>query len=128
MAAVTVEELEMALPPIRSTLRKIEKVQLKLKAGTFQHTTTVRAIKAYSIAIELIQRELDTGSPEHSFTGKYTKQEFEEALEAITSAMSRVEKIQPQLKPGASQHTLAARRIKAFCIATELLNRELKSS
>jgi hypothetical protein len=127
MANFTVEELEASLPAINSTLSKSEKVQLKLKAGTFQHIMTVRGIKAYNIAIALIKTELEEGHTQNSFAGKYTKEEFTEALEAITSAMSRVEKIQPKFKAGTSQHTLAVRRIKAFCVATELINRELKS-
>ncbi len=127
MTNFTAEELEKALPAISSTLSKSEKVQLKLKAGTFQHTMTVQGIHAYNIAIELIKRELEANTTENSFEGKYTKEELKKALETITSAMSRVEKIQPKFKRGTSQHTLAARRIKAFYIATELINRELKS-
>lgn len=116
----TKEELEEALRAITSTINKSEKVQLKLKAGTFQHTMTVRGIKAYNIAIELIKKEA-----EDSFEGGYTKEEFEEALQALTSAISRVEKVLPKFNAGTSQHTLAIRRIKAFCIATELIKREL---
>ena len=115
----TKEELEEALRAITSTINKSEKVQLKLKAGTFQHTMTVRGIKAYNIAIELIKREWETA--EDSFEGRYTKEEFEEALQALTSAISRVEKVLPKFNAGTSQHTLAIRRIKAFCIANVLL-------
>lgn len=121
----TKEELEEALRAITSTINKSEKVQLKLKAGTFQHTMTVRGIKAYNIAIELIKKESETA--EDSFEGGYTKEEFEEALQALTSAISRVEKVLPKFNAGTPQHTLAIRRIKAFCIATDLIKRELDS-
>lgn len=56
----------------------------------------------------------------------YTKEELEEALRAITSTISKCEKIQPKLKKGTSQHTLLVRRIKAFYIATSLINKELE--
>ncbi len=127
MANFTVEELEEALFSITSTLRKSEKViQSKLKADTFHHKMTVQGIKTYNIAIELIKRELGTNITEDLFEGKYTKEELEETLQFITSAISRVEKVQRKFNTGTSQHTLAVRRIKAFYIATELINRELK--
>jgi hypothetical protein len=56
----------------------------------------------------------------------YTKEELEEALRAITSTISKCEKVQPKLKQGTSSHTLLIRRIKAFKIASELIQRELK--
>jgi len=121
----TKEELKEALRAITSTISKCEKVQLKLKAGTFQHTMTVRGIKAYNIVIELIKRELETNIIEDLFESKYRKEELEEALPAITSVISKVEKVLPKFETGTSQHTLAVRRIKAFFIATELIKREL---
>ena len=125
MDEFTKVELEEALRAVASTLSKSEKVQLKLKAGTFQHTMTVRGIKAYNIAIALIKRESETNITEDSFESRHTKEELEEALHAITSAISRVEKVQPKLETGTSQHTLAVRRIKAFRIASALIKREL---
>jgi hypothetical protein len=58
---------------------------------------------------------------------KFTKEELEEALRAITSTISKCEKVQPKLKEGTSQHTLLIRRIKAFNIASELIKKELDS-
>ena len=121
----TKEEFEEALRAITSTISKSEKVQLKLKAGTFQYTMTVQGIKAYYIAIDLIKRALETNITEDSFERKYRKEELEEAILVITSVITRVEKVLPKLKTGTSQHTLAVRRIKAFNIATELITREL---
>lgn len=57
---------------------------------------------------------------------KFTKEELEEALQAITSTISKCEKVQPKLAQGTSQHTLLTRRIKAFYIASELIKRELR--
>ncbi|MGE5455522.1 MAG: hypothetical protein ACM3O4_00225 [Ignavibacteriales bacterium] len=56
---------------------------------------------------------------------KFTKEELEEALRAITSTINKCEKVQPKLKQGTSQHTLLVRRIKALNIASELIKKEL---
>lgn len=121
MDKFTKEELEEALRAITSTINKSEKVQLKLKAGTFQHAMTVQGIKAYNISIELIKKELETNIAGDSFEGKYMKGEIAEALYALTSAIGRIERVLPKFNPGTSQHTLSIRRIKAFYIATELI-------
>ena len=60
----TTEELQEALRAIESTIRKCVKVQPKLKEGTPQHTLLVRRIKAFQIAAELIERELETPAGE----------------------------------------------------------------
>ncbi len=120
------EELEEALRAITSTLRKSEKAQLKLKAGYWQHTMTEQGIKSYKIAIDLIKNELETTVAEEELKGKYTKKELTEALNAIISAIGRVERVQPKFETGTSQHTLAVRRIQAYNVATQLIKRELK--
>lgn len=56
----------------------------------------------------------------------YTKEELEEALRAIVSTISKCEKVLPKLKPGASQHTLLIRRIKALHIASTLITKALQ--
>jgi len=56
----------------------------------------------------------------------YTKEELEEALQAIASTISKCEKVLPKLKQGTSQHTLLIRRIKALQIALTLIMRELE--
>jgi hypothetical protein len=58
----------------------------------------------------------------------FTKEELEEALRAITSTISKCEKVLPKLKQGTSQHTLLVRRIKAFNIASSLITQALKES
>lgn len=52
-------ELHEALRAINSTIGKCEKAQLKLKVGTPQHTLTRRRLKAFYIAVSLIERELE---------------------------------------------------------------------
>ena len=59
MSTYNTEELIEARRSIDSTLHKCEKALLKLTPGKFQHTLTARRIKAFQIALELIDRELD---------------------------------------------------------------------
>ncbi len=115
------EELDEALRSITSTINKCEKALLKLKAGTFQHTKLVRELKAYHISIALINKESQRLVGEESVEGGFTKEELEEAVQAIASTIDRCEEILPKLKAGSSQQTLTVRRIKAFHISTELL-------
>lgn len=51
----------------------------------------------------------------------YTKEELEEALQIVSSAISRCEKTQPKFVEGTSQHTLLKNRIKAMCISKSLI-------
>jgi len=56
----------------------------------------------------------------------YTKEELDEALQAIVSTISKCEKVLPKLKQGTSQHTLLIRRIKALHIASALITNALE--
>ncbi len=55
----------------------------------------------------------------------FTEHELTEALRAITSTISKCEKVLPKLKSGTSPHTLLVRRIKALQVSTTLIQREL---
>ncbi|HNW05332.1 MAG TPA: hypothetical protein PLP20_01225 [Oscillospiraceae bacterium] len=57
----------------------------------------------------------------------FTKEELKEALRAIASTIGKCEKVEPKLRPGTPQRTLLERRIKAFSIASALIERELSS-
>lgn len=59
---------------------------------------------------------------------EYDRQELLEARRSIASTMSKCEKALEKLTPGKSQHTLTARRIRAFAIALALIDRELGES
>ncbi|MGI6448729.1 MAG: hypothetical protein ACOX3R_00115 [Desulfitobacteriia bacterium] len=52
---------------------------------------------------------------------KYPREELEEALQIVSSTISRCEKIQPKFAEGTSQHTLLKNRIKAMYIAKSLI-------
>ena len=53
----------------------------------------------------------------------YTEEELLEAKRSIASTLSNCEKVILKLQPGKSQHTLMARRIAAFRIALDLIER-----
>ncbi len=55
---------------------------------------------------------------------KYTREELEEALKIVSSAISRCEKTQPKFVEGTSQHTLLKNRIKAMYISKSLITDE----
>ena len=55
---------------------------------------------------------------------KYTREELEEALKIISSAISSCEKIQPKFAEGTSHHTLLKNRIKALNISKLLVTDE----
>ena len=55
----TPEELAEARRSIASTLSKCEKALEKLRPGSSAHTLTVRRIRAFQIALALIDREMD---------------------------------------------------------------------
>lgn len=59
---------------------------------------------------------------------RFTKIELEEALRAIDSTISKCEKANTKLKVGSSQHTLLTRRLKAFQIASSLIQESLKTT
>lgn len=55
---------------------------------------------------------------------KYKREELEEALQIISSTISKCEKIQPKFVDGTSQHTLLKNRIKALYISKSLVTDE----
>lgn len=59
MDTYTTEELLEARRAIDSTLHKCEKALLKLTPGKSQHTLTTRRVKAFQVALELIDRKLE---------------------------------------------------------------------
>ena len=57
----------------------------------------------------------------------YTAEELTEARRSIDSTLHKCEKALLKLTPGKSQHTLTARRIKAFQVSLALIDRELNA-
>ncbi len=113
-------ELREAARAIASTRMKSEKATLKLKDGSAQQRMTARGIAAYSLALQLIAREL--GEPCEPIA--CDKDALDQAIEVYASMTTRVEKILPKFAAGTPQHTLAVRRLRAFEIARALIRRE----
>jgi len=57
-----------------------------------------------------------------------SREELANAQRAITSLISKCEKVQEKLREGTPQHTLTKNRLKAFYIALALIERELKDA
>ena len=57
----------------------------------------------------------------------YTKEELTEALHAISSLISKCEKVQEKLREGSQQLSLTKNRLKAFHIASSLITNALES-
>lgn len=58
----------------------------------------------------------------------YTKEELLEARRAIASTLGKCEKALTKLEPGRPQHTLTVRRIRAFQISMDLIDRALRDA
>jgi hypothetical protein len=56
---------------------------------------------------------------------EYTSDELKEALRAIASTVSKIEKVREKDTLGSSQRTLIERRLKALNIATDLIQAKL---
>lgn len=54
----------------------------------------------------------------------YEREELEEALQIVSSTISKCEKIQPKFAEGTSQYTLLKNRIKALYISKSLITDE----
>lgn len=55
---------------------------------------------------------------------QYTRDEVSEALQVVSSTISKCEKIQPKFAEGTSQHTLLKNRIKAMYISKILITED----
>ncbi|MDF3005630.1 MAG: hypothetical protein K0S22_2102 [Oscillospiraceae bacterium] len=58
----------------------------------------------------------------------FIEKDLEEALQAITSMISRTEKAKEKFAQGTSQHTLQKNRLKALHIASSLISKGLADS
>ena len=56
--------------------------------------------------------------------GKYSRDEFSDALQVVSSTISKCEKIQPKFPEGTSQYTLLKNRIKAMYISRALITED----
>lgn len=123
----TVAELEAAQKAIESTLRKNEKVSATLSSKnpprTAQVNLVAHSLSALRLASLLVEGALQSARPIHC-----SQADLEESAGVMAAMIEKIEKIQPKLKEGTPQHTLAVRRIKAFQIALALIEEEAERS
>ena len=117
MGKYTKEELEEALQVVSSVINNCEKMHQKFKEGTSQHTLLKNRIKAMYISKSLIIDE--------NVMDKYTKEELEEAIQPVSSIISKCEKAQLKAVEGTSNHTRLKKMIKAMYISKSLITNEV---
>ncbi|MEA5048210.1 MAG: hypothetical protein VB034_06310 [Eubacteriales bacterium] len=113
-------ELQEAARAISSALMKSEKVLLRLREGSPQYRLTAENIRAFQIAFALIRRK--QGDLEAFI---FSKEELASTQAAYAKMIAHVEKVLPKFAPGTPQHTLAVRRIRAFGVASALMQAEM---
>lgn len=56
----------------------------------------------------------------------YSLDDLIKARKQLESLLSKLEKVEPKLKPGSSQHSLLKNRVNALNVALALIERELE--
>jgi hypothetical protein len=124
MNEFTTPELEAAQKALQSIIRKSEKVRdtlsQKQPPRIAQLAMVSQRLKMVCVASWMINKALN-----ENIAGEYSKEELKEALQSIPMLRNQIEKVQSKFKEGTPQHTLAVRRIRAFNIAVELIEKEL---
>lgn len=117
MGKYTKEELKEALRVVSSTISKCEKIQLKFKEGTSQHTLLRNRIKAMYISQSLITND--------HIIDEYSKKDLIEALRPVASVISKCEKALSKFAGGTSNHSRFRNIIKAMDISKSLITEEI---
>lgn len=117
MKKYTREELEEALQVVTLTTDKCEKMQMKFAEGISQHTLLKNRLKALYISKLLIANE--------NGIGKFTKEELLDALQPVSSIISKCEKAQLKFARGTSHYTRLKNMIKAMYISKSLIMDEI---
>lgn len=107
------DELSRALQVVISTINNCENIMPKFAEGTSQHTLLKNRIKAMYISKALIANEDEIG--------KFTQDDFIEALNPVKSIISKCEKAQIKFDSGTPQHTRFKTLIDAMYISKQLI-------
>ncbi len=113
METYTSEELTKALKVVSSNLSKCEKMQIKFKKGTSQHTLLKNRIKALEISKSLIENG--------DSINKYSKEDLLEATRPILSIISKCEKAQSKFDAGTANYNRFNDLIKTMYISKSLI-------
>ena len=111
------KELNKSLPPIISLISKSEKSQQKLKPETWQYKMLQKNIKALYLSTKLINEE---------DINNYTREDFLEAIMALSSMIKTAENAKIKFSLGTSQYALQQNRYESLCIVLELINNFLQ--
>ena len=117
MGKYTSEELEEALQIVSSVISRCEKAQPKFVEGTSQHSLLKNRIKVINISKSLITDE--------NVIDKYSKKELIEALQPVSSVISKCEKAQLKFAEGAYHHIRIKNMIKAMNISKSFITDEI---
>ncbi|MEA4894932.1 MAG: hypothetical protein VB064_06680 [Oscillospiraceae bacterium] len=117
MGEYTREESEEALQIVASTIVRCEKAQSKFAEGTSQHTLLSNRIKALYISKSLLIDDQDEV--------KYSKEELENALNPVSSIISKCEKAQLKFTDNSSHYNRFKNIIKAMYISKSLITDEI---
>ena len=96
------------LEPLASLMRKTEKAQQKLAAGTWQHDMLSENLKALRLAEQCLNGDAE-GSADASPSDRLAAQR------AFAEMIGKTEQAQTKFAFGSSQHTLLENRRRALC-------------
>lgn len=114
--------LEQAQKTISSTLCKNEKayetLSQKQNFRPWQLQMVAAHVKDFRLMLRIIKNQE---------IGAFEREELEGLQQKIPLYIGQIEKVKPKFKAGTSQHTLAVRRIEAYCIVSKGIEVELRS-
>ena len=117
MDKYTRDELEEALQIVSTTIVRCKEAQQKFAEGTSQYTLLKNRINALCISKSLIAGE--------GVIDKYTKEELTDAIQPVSSIISKCEKAQQKHVEGTAYHTRFKNIIKAMYISKSLITDEI---
>ena len=107
---------------ISSDLARGEERLLKLREGTPQFQSSNKYIRAFQIALALIQREEGIED-----TSDFSRDELSRALALLGTWHVLMEKALPEIAVDTPQYTLVVEEIFAYVIAEQLIQAELQT-
>ena len=111
MKQYTQIEINNTITLIESTIINCQKIQLKFKEGSSQHTLLKNRIKALQISKTLILNK----------NHQYTQKEIENAIPPITSIIHKSQKALSHTKQGTGTYTRLTKIINAMIIALDFI-------
>lgn len=120
-------ETREALRALASSISKCEKAGARLAEGTPQYLFVSRQLRAYRVAVELLEAEGEAAAP-GAVAGRFAPGELAEARQTMTKLVETCQVLPDKFAPGTPQHTLATRRLAAFRAALLAMDDTLKGA